>query len=104
VAYNLGWLECLHRPNVELVASPITAVAPTGLVTADGQTHEFDVIVWATGFDVSGTGVGLNHGVYGENGKELKTLWDENQGAFAYKAVAVPEVSLAVCRLAPDTR
>lgn len=87
VAYNAGWLEALHRPNVHLTADPITAVSPTGLITKSGTNYEFDVIVWATGFDVSATGVGLNHGVYGLDGKELRELWEDNEGAFAYLGV-----------------
>ena len=51
-----GWLKCLHRDNVELVSSPIIQVTENGLVTADGKEHEFDVIVWATGFEVVSDG------------------------------------------------
>ncbi|KAI5479419.1 monooxygenase [Pseudohyphozyma bogoriensis] len=91
VAYNAGWLESLHRPNVHLVGDAITAVTPDGLKTSDGTEHPFDVIVWATGFEVSTTGVGLNHGVYGEEGKELREVWEEQQGAEAYLAVSVPK-------------
>ncbi|KAM0751702.1 FAD/NAD(P)-binding domain-containing protein [Meredithblackwellia eburnea MCA 4105] len=91
VAYNQGWLESLHKPNVDLIAKPITSVSPTGLVTDDGVNHPFDVIVWATGFDVSGTGVGLNHGVYGEEGIELRKLWEEAEGSYAYLAIGVPK-------------
>lgn len=87
VAYNAGWLEALHLPNVHLTADPITAVTSTGLVTKSGASHDFDIIVWATGFDVSATGVGLNHGVYGLDGKELRELWEDNEGAFAYLGV-----------------
>lgn len=61
-------------------------------MTADGVSHEFDVIVWATGFDVSRTGVGLNHGVHGEDGVELRAEWEKKEGAEAYLAVAIPKV------------
>lgn len=91
VAYNAGWLESLHLPNVDLTSSPILSVTPTGLLTGDGKSHEFDILVWATGFDVSRTGVGLNHGVVGEQGVSLFEVWEAMKGAEAYLAVAVPE-------------
>lgn len=47
VAYDAGWLDALKRPNVELVADPITKVTQSGIVTANGTTYDFDIIVWA---------------------------------------------------------
>jgi cation diffusion facilitator CzcD-associated flavoprotein CzcO len=40
----------LTRDNVELVTEAITEFTPRGLRTADGVEHEFDVIIYATGF------------------------------------------------------
>jgi cation diffusion facilitator CzcD-associated flavoprotein CzcO len=40
-------------PHVELVTDRIARITPTGIVTADGQEREFDVIACATGFDTS---------------------------------------------------
>lgn len=40
----------LTRENVELVTEAITEFTPSGLRTADGVEHEFDVIIYATGF------------------------------------------------------
>ena len=48
VAFDAGWLESLHRPNVDLVNHPIVQVTPRGLVTSDGVEKEFDVIIFAT--------------------------------------------------------
>ena len=84
-------LEALHQPNVSLVSDPIVAVTPSGLETKNGGQHDLDVIIWATGFDVSATGVGLNHGVHGESGRELREVWEAGEGAFAYLGVAVPD-------------
>ena len=46
-----GFYELFERPNVELVDEGIHLVEPRGIVTADGELHELDVIVLATGFD-----------------------------------------------------
>ncbi|WP_324192711.1 NAD(P)/FAD-dependent oxidoreductase [Nocardia transvalensis] len=40
------------RPNVDLVTEKIIEITPTGVRTADGEHHEVDAIVWATGFHV----------------------------------------------------
>lgn len=40
----------LTRDNVELVTEPISEITPTGIRTSSGTDHEFDVIIYATGF------------------------------------------------------
>ena len=47
VAYDAGWLESFHLPNVHLLATPIVSVEEAGLRTSDGKLHEFDIIMWA---------------------------------------------------------
>lgn len=92
VGYDAGWLASFRRPNVELVSSAITAVTENGIETADGKTFDVDVIVWATGFQVTETGVGLNHGVYGEDGIELSEKYKAHGGAYGFLGVGLPEV------------
>lgn len=94
VGYDAGWLQSFRRQNVELVSSPIKAVTEKGIETADGQFHELDVIVWATGFHVTDTGVGLSHGVFGEDGVELSEKYKSRGGAYGYLGVALPDVRL----------
>ena len=48
-----GYLEALAAPNARVATSRITEATHEGLVTADGQSHQFDVIVAATGFNTS---------------------------------------------------
>jgi cation diffusion facilitator CzcD-associated flavoprotein CzcO len=60
------YYQAYNRPNVSLVdlnETPITAITETGIGTADGL-QEFDIIVWATGFDF-GTGALNRLGVRG---------------------------------------
>ena len=48
------YYDAFNRDNVELVdlrETPIVKVTRSGIVTADGQEREYDVIVLATGFD-----------------------------------------------------
>lgn len=48
-----GYLEALCSENTEVVSQSIEEITPKGIKTADGVEHEVDVIVCATGFDVS---------------------------------------------------
>ncbi len=61
-----GYYEVFNRPNVSLVdlrETPIVRVTPTGIETTDAA-REFDIIVWATGFDF-GTGALARMGIRG---------------------------------------
>jgi len=74
--YVTDYYEAYNLPNVDLVdikATPITAVTETGIVTEDGL-REFDIIVWATGFDF-GTGALNRLGAVGRDGLPLKEYW-----------------------------
>ena len=50
---GLNYLEALTQPHVSLVQEPIQRVTEHGITTVDGLSREFDVIICATGFDVS---------------------------------------------------
>ncbi len=50
-----GYLEALIQPNTEPVYSDIVSIDETGLHTEDGNFHEVDLIVCATGFDMAWT-------------------------------------------------
>ena len=50
ILFSSAYLPALQRPNVELVTEPIAAMDAEGLRTADGVVHEFDCVIWATGF------------------------------------------------------
>ncbi|TNE58526.1 MAG: NAD(P)/FAD-dependent oxidoreductase [Alphaproteobacteria bacterium] len=63
----------LQRDNVELVTENIEAIEPEGVRTKDGQLHELDVLVLATGFR-AGDFI-LPTEVIGENGLSLRDFW-----------------------------
>lgn len=50
--FSNDYYPTFNRPNVELVTEPIERITSTGIVTADGEVREFDVIVFATGYVV----------------------------------------------------
>jgi 4-hydroxyacetophenone monooxygenase len=48
-----GWYEALRKDTVHLVTTPIDRFHSRGIVTADGQSSDFDVVILAAGFEVS---------------------------------------------------
>ena len=50
---NGSWATMLKMPHVELNTTGIEKITATGIKTKDGALHEFDVIVFATGFKAS---------------------------------------------------
>ena len=78
-----GYYETYNRPNVSLVdlrKTPIERVTETGIETAEGL-REFDVIVWATGFDF-GTGALTRMGIRGRHGLALEDHWADGPKTF----------------------
>lgn len=61
---------------VDLKATPIDSITPTGIKTSDGKIHDVDLIVFATGFD-SSDGSYLNIDFKGKGGRDLKQHWKD---------------------------
>ena len=75
---DTDYFETYNRENVELVDirhSPIQEITPRGIRT-DDQEFEFDMIVFATGFDAM-TGTFLKMDIRGRDGLPLKEKWSE---------------------------
>lgn len=78
----------IQKPNARVVTERIERVEPTGVRTADGELHELDVLVLATGFRVDRF-VRPMH-VVGRGGVPLDQVWE--RGPTAYMAISVPEM------------
>jgi 4-hydroxyacetophenone monooxygenase len=70
---------------VNLLTDSIDKIVERGIVTRDGKLHEFDVIIYSTGFAADQFLVTMQ--VYGRGGRELIGEWDGD--AQAYKGVMV---------------
>ncbi|OZC67837.1 4-hydroxyacetophenone monooxygenase [Rhodococcus sp. 06-470-2] len=79
------YYPALQKPNCTLVTWPIATLSPKGIRTVEGVEHQFDAIVFATGFDVSNTGTPIP--ITGRDGRVLADEW--SAGAKAYKSIAV---------------
>ena len=83
VPLETGYYETYNQDNVELVdaaATPIVRVTPTGIETTD-ESREFDVIVYATGFDAF-TGAFDQIDIQGVDGARLRDKWAEGPVTF----------------------
>ncbi len=81
--FGTNYYETYNKPNVSLVdlkATPILRVTEHGIETADGQ-REFDIIVWATGFDF-GTGALNRMGIRGRDGLALEEYWADGPSTY----------------------
>ncbi len=78
-----GYFEAFNDPKVSLVdlrETPILRMTETGIETADGL-REFDIVVWATGFDF-GTGALSRMGIVGRSGLALNEHWADGPTTF----------------------
>ncbi len=78
------YYEAYNQDNVLLVdvrETPIEAITPKGIKTS-GKEYEFDVIIYATGFDAI-TGALTSMDIRGEGGQTLKDKW-ANKGLSTY--------------------
>jgi cyclohexanone monooxygenase len=84
-----GYYEALQQDNVSLVdvrEAPIEGLTEHGIKTSDRE-YEFDVIIFATGFD-NVTGSVTRVDIRGVDGQTLKDKWDE-QGLTTYLGLTV---------------
>tara|TARA_B110000438_G_scaffold250093_1_gene253722 strand:- start:502 stop:2151 length:1650 start_codon:yes stop_codon:yes gene_type:complete len=97
-----GYFETYNRANVELVdavETPIVRVTPKGLETSD-RSFEFDVIVYATGFD-SFTGALDQIDIQGSGGERLRNKWAA--GPVTYLGLMIGEFPNLLMLMGPQT-
>ena len=87
--FHNTYLSTFNRDNVHLVTKPIDKITPTAVATTDGDNHEIDVLILATGFKVMDTDSVPTYAVTGSGGRSLSRFWDEHR-LQAYEGVSVP--------------
>jgi cation diffusion facilitator CzcD-associated flavoprotein CzcO len=85
--YSPDYYEKIQHPNAELVIDKIECVEGKGIRTIDGQLHELDVLVLATGFKADRFMRPMN--VAGQDGVKLNDVWSLRPSA--YLAVSIPQ-------------
>jgi 4-hydroxyacetophenone monooxygenase len=96
---NGSWLGCLKKPHVELVPTAIERIVPEGVVTADGNVYEADVICYATGFRHNEFLASME--VTGRNGVSLREQWGDEPTA--YLGITIPNFPNLFCMYGPGT-
>jgi cation diffusion facilitator CzcD-associated flavoprotein CzcO len=83
VPLESGYYEVYNQPNVQLVdigETPIERITPNGVKTSAAE-YEFDIIVYATGFDAI-TGAFDRIDIRGVDGASLKEKWKDGPQTF----------------------
>jgi cation diffusion facilitator CzcD-associated flavoprotein CzcO len=71
-----------------LVTEPIDKITGSGVATTDGESHDVDVLILATGFKVLDVDT-LTYEISGSGGVSLSEFWKENR-LQAYEGVSLP--------------
>ncbi|MFB7859965.1 flavin-containing monooxygenase [Rhodococcus qingshengii] len=89
----------LKLPHVSLTSERIEKVVSSGVVTADGRTHEVDVIIYATGFTLDFLSP---MDIVGREGRVLNDEW-QGDDPVAYLGGTVPGFPNLFVTSAPNT-
>lgn len=81
-----NFYKAVQQPNVEVCTSHIERIDPKGVITKNGQLHEFDILVFATGFHAQSYMRPMQ--VTGRDGMALDAAW--NEGPIAHNTTMIP--------------
>lgn len=81
-----GYYQAVQEPNVRIARGGVERVDRRGVIDSNGEHHDLDVLVYATGFQAHAYMRPVR--VLGEDGLPLDSVWAD--GPFSYRGVAVP--------------
>ena len=85
-----GYPRAFNRDNVSLLTTPIDRFTSTGIRTADGVEHAYDMVVLATGYELFSDPESYRPDtVVGRDGFDLGEFYNANR-LQAYESVALP--------------
>jgi cation diffusion facilitator CzcD-associated flavoprotein CzcO len=82
-----NFYDAIQRPNATLVTAGIECIEPGGIRTRDGELHELDIIVLATGFRTDAFLRPMD--VVGRDGTTLAEVWRDRPNA--YLSISIPD-------------
>jgi 4-hydroxyacetophenone monooxygenase len=97
---NGAWVKALKRDNVSVVTAPIEQIDEQGIVFKDGTRHEFDVLIYGTGFQAARFLFPMQ--VTGRKGARLREVWNDDD-ARAYLGLTVPDFPNLFILYGPNT-
>jgi cyclohexanone monooxygenase len=86
VLFSTDYYSTLNRPDVHVVPGSPAEIRPDTVVDTAGAEHRSDVLVYATGFDLTGSFDRIE--IAGIGGRLLKEAWEG--GAHGYYGLSVP--------------
>jgi len=95
-----NWYSTLRRDNVHLVTSAVDHLTNTGIIDADGDKHDFDVIILATGFQAGNLLSPID--IRGVSGTPLREVWGVDDPR-AYLGITVPDYPNMFVLVGPNT-
>ena len=99
--FDPGYLDALCRPNVQLLPEGIKEITETGIISTSGIEDDYDIIVLATGFQVSEFLTPME--IIGVDGRSLQKQWQECRGAQAYLGTYVHNFPNLAIIFGPNT-
>jgi len=97
---GIDYYGALAEAKSEVITDPIKRIEPKGIVTSDGELHEVDVIVFATGFHVTDSYQYMQ--IIGQQGEDLKAQADA-VGVIAHRGIMFADVPNLFLLLGPNT-
>lgn len=85
--FSPDYYQAIQHPNANLVTEAIDCVAANGIITRDGELHELDIIVLATGFRADQFMRPME--IVGDKGVDLEQAWAKRP--IAYLAISIPD-------------
>ncbi|MDO8861224.1 NAD(P)/FAD-dependent oxidoreductase [Haliea sp. E1-2-M8] len=85
--FSPDYYQAIQHPQCRLVRNGIQRIEPEGIRTEDGELHELDAIVYATGFHADHFMRPMT--INGRNGAALEDFWADRPKA--YLAVTMPD-------------
>lgn len=85
--FSPDYYEAIQHTNAELVTAGIERIEPEGIRTRDGELHELDIIVYATGFHADAFMRPMQ--ITGAGGVSLEEYWSDKPRA--YLAISMPD-------------
>ncbi|WP_404429752.1 NAD(P)/FAD-dependent oxidoreductase [Microbacterium lacus] len=98
ILFSNDFYPAIASDGASLVTSPITRIEPDAVITADGERHPADVLVYATGFETQEFLRGIR--VTGPHG-DLHEQW--TGGARAHLGIYVPGFPNLLLSYGPNT-
>ena len=96
---NGTWYRTLRGPGVKIVADPVARITPTGVVTANGDRYDADVLIYGTGFQASNFLAPMR--IVGRSGIEIHEHWRNDPRA--YMGMTIPNYPNFFCLYGPNT-